>query len=64
MTFCSLWLFLLHPAPSIGALGSPTRRRALSLFRAASYSIVSGLYFIFPFSVDDIGWLFAFVSWE
>lgn len=37
---------------------------AVSLFRAASYSIVSGLHFIFPFLVDDIGWLFAFVNWE
>lgn len=33
---------------------------ALSLFRAASYSIVSGLRFIFPFSVDDPRWLFRF----
>lgn len=60
MVFCSLSLFLPHPTPSIGVLFrfyTVICVCALSLFRAASYSTVSGLHFISLCSVDATGWL-------
>lgn len=63
MAICSFSLFLPLPFPQHWCFRfsyMETCVGALSLFRAASYSIVSGLHFIFPFSVDDPRWLFCF----
>lgn len=65
MAFCSLSMFLPLPSPQHWCFRFSYMEAcvgALSLFRAASYSIVSGLRFIFPFSLMTLGGFFAFVK--